>query len=141
MIVLLKRDLDNRLLDLQRERGLAERLQKQLDNRDKLHSDLQSLRENQENITTQLAGCTGGITEVLDAKEHDGERFVKRLLCFLDAEHSRINECLTLISSLKESEAKISPALEELIRLIKGFSERYEAFQCPKFEDISAKND
>jgi hypothetical protein len=81
MILLLKRDLDNRLLDLQREHGRAERLQKELDNRANLHDYLERLLSgHQKTITTLLTGCNSGISEILSAEDYNRERFVTRLL-------------------------------------------------------------
>lgn len=57
MIELLNRDIDNRLLDLQRERGLKESLQKQLENREKQQEELKAvLFDHQQSTVAILSG-------------------------------------------------------------------------------------
>jgi hypothetical protein len=54
MIELLNRDINNRLLDLQRERGLKESLQKQLENREKQHEELKAVLSNHQQSTVAI---------------------------------------------------------------------------------------
>jgi hypothetical protein len=76
-VALLTCDLDNRLLELQRERGLTERLQKQLEDRGKQQEELKLiLSQQQQNTTTILAGHENIIGEVLNAGADRGTRYV-----------------------------------------------------------------
>jgi len=54
MIELLNRDINNQLLDLQRERGLKESLQKQLENREKQQEELKAVLLNHQQSTVAL---------------------------------------------------------------------------------------
>lgn len=76
MVALLNRDLDNRLLELQRERGLTERLQKQLEDREKQQEELKLILLNQEqNTTTILAGHEDIIRDALNTGADRGTRY------------------------------------------------------------------
>jgi hypothetical protein len=68
MIELLNRDINNRLLDLQRERGLKESLQKQLENREKQQEELKlALSGHQESTAAILSGHQDMLKEVMSA--------------------------------------------------------------------------
>lgn len=66
MIELLNRDINNRLLDLQRERGLRESLQKQLENRDKQQEELKALLfDHQQSTVVILSGHEDMLKDVV----------------------------------------------------------------------------
>lgn len=73
---MLKQDLNNRLLELQRERGLTERLQKQLEDREEQQNQLRSiiLKQHQDTATI-LAGHGDAIGNVLVAGADRGTRY------------------------------------------------------------------
>jgi hypothetical protein len=74
LIGILRKDLDDRTLDLQRERGIAECLQKQLD--DRVASYLKSLlKEHHETITTKIAGQESKITDVIRVENENQKRY------------------------------------------------------------------
>lgn len=61
---------------MQRERSLAERLQKQLNDKAEQRDKMESLlKEHQENIAAQLVDSTNGIVEILNSKDYN-QRFV-----------------------------------------------------------------
>jgi len=68
MIELLNHDINNRLLDLQRERGLKESLQKQLENREKQQEELKAvLFDYQQSTIAILSGHEDLLKGVLSA--------------------------------------------------------------------------
>lgn len=68
MVELLNRDINNRLLDLQRERGLKESLQKQLENREKQQEELKAvLFDHQQSTIAILSGHEDLLRGVLSA--------------------------------------------------------------------------
>ncbi len=75
MAALLNRDLDNRLLELQRERGLTERLQKQLEDREKQQEELKLILSKQQlDLSKILARHEDIIEEMLSAGADRGTR-------------------------------------------------------------------
>ncbi len=75
---MLKRDLDNRLLDFQRERCQAERLQKQLDDKGKHHEQLKNLlKEYQMSLATQLTRNEGKLSHMLSVGDSNECRYGK----------------------------------------------------------------
>jgi hypothetical protein len=66
MIELLNRDINNRLLDLQRECGLKESLQKQLENREKQQEELKAVVfDHQQSTVAILSGHEDMLKDVL----------------------------------------------------------------------------
>jgi hypothetical protein len=80
-IELLNRDINNRLLDLQRERGLRETLQKQLENREKQQEELKTvLFDHQQSTVAILSGHEDMLKGVLNASAESTLRCVKSVL-------------------------------------------------------------
>jgi hypothetical protein len=82
VIALLKHDLNNRVLELQRERGLTERLQKQLEDRAKQQEELKViLSKQQENTTAILEGHEDIIEEALNVGADRGTKYAYLRTC------------------------------------------------------------
>jgi hypothetical protein len=78
MIELLNRDINSRLLDLQRERGLKESLQRQLENREKQQDELKAmLFDHQQSTVGILSGHEDLLKGVLSAGADSALRYVK----------------------------------------------------------------
>jgi hypothetical protein len=127
-IGVLRSDLSNLCIELQREHATSQTLQKSLGDMDHRHEELKSLLSKYLATTTSnMAGHENNYLKLLSAAAGNGTKYatLPRSRPMLTFRLYRLDVCLASIHDIKESELKSRPKLGELQRLVDALSAKY----------------